>query len=854
MKKQISYLSDHLLCAVAICFSCGIALSPHIELTSSELHYFFATLLLFALVAAALHYFLTSDVTVCLLLPIFLGIGCYHGYLHLQPPLEENHIFNRIAEKSDCVLIGTMSSMARFDGRTSQVKIEAEFIRFREAEILLPTTGTVQLRFQGPWPYEFSPGDTLIVRTELKRPQSFKTPGVFDYAQYLARKDIWITGFIRSPLFIYEMKETHNLFKKLRYLPEQLRTKIGHFIDSTLSGQSIGLYRALLLGDRSQLTDETLELFKATGTMHILAISGLHMAIIGSILYFVFWTLLSRSETLLLHFTVKKWAALATLPLLVGYGLLAGMNTPVFRALIMGAIAIVAICSNRKKSPSPLLAFAAMVILLVDPLQLFGISFQLSFAAMAGILFVMPTLKKLLGSAKQSATTVPKGMAILNWLLAGLLISFVANLATAPISLYTFNRFSLVGPIANLILEPLICLWSLTAGFLSIPFIFFQPGIAACLLQAGECGLTLALWVADFLSSLSFSTLWLPTPAVWLVICYFFTLVIFILIDWKKKWAAIVPTFLFVLCVVCFFYPLEDFLSGDRDTLRLSYLDVGQGTATLVEYPSGFRLLIDGGGSSFPATTVGERVIGPFLWKKGIRKLDALAITHPDADHYNGLPYIIKHFSPKTLWVRETTGHDSNYKDLIQLARKHQLALSTPKTGVLWSAQEDSLECLANLSNFEKDDITSWAHPGKNSGLVLRVCSQGLCALFPGDIEKREEQTLVDKGIDQRADVLLAAHHGSITSNTNRFLSAVSPQYLLVSAGISASQHFPHKNLAQICQDRQIQLITTAAHGTLQVITHHDGFSIYGQRRKGDNNPLSSFQRILLGKSPFRPR
>ena len=853
MKHFTSHISDHLLLAVTLAFAGGIALSPLVELLQPD-DSLFTTVLISSLMLLVVFYLLDkSKIFLCLLIPIVIAIGIYHGTLQLQLPTDKSHIYHKIKEKTEVVLIGTMASMAGFDGRTSQVIIEAKSIRLQENADLLPAQGKISLRLQGPWPDQFSPGDTLAIRTDLKRPDSFKTPGVFDYAQYLARKDIWIAGFVRSPFFLHKIEEPHSLLHTLRYLPERVRTTIGRQIDIAVPKDKSGVYRAILLGDRSHIDESTLEIFKGSGTMHILAISGLHMAVIGTLLYTGFFWLLSRSEKLLLRYTLKKWAAFLSLPILLGYGLLAGMNTPVFRAVIMSALVIIAICSNRQKSPGTLVASAALLILVIDPLQLFAVSFQLSFTAIIGIFFLLPVLQRLLDDSPKSASPPSIKKQAVNWIAACLLVSLVANLATAPIALYSFNRFPLIGPLANLIIEPLICLWGLGAGFLSLPFIFIQPEISSFLLQIGALGLGVAIHAASFLASFSFSTIWLPTPPLWSIMIYFCILIYFAASGWKKRWGSLVSIFSLSLCIALFFFPPKQHMGEDTNFFRISYLDVGQGTATLLEYPSGFRVLIDGGGSSFTTASVGERVIAPFLWKKGIQNIDAIAITHPDADHYNGLDFIIEHFSPKTLWVRDKNGHDGDFKRLIQQAEKQGITVTVPETNDHLLKGTESLACLANMANMGDTTGSIGPRDSGNSGLILKAWTQQISALFPGDIGRSKEKSLINQGIDINADVLLAPHHGSITSNSSQFLAAVTPKYLLVSAGRSLQEYFPHKGLAQECENQQIDLFTTSNQGTLVIIAKKDGYQLYGYSKK-NGNPLLNFHPVLLDEVTFTPR
>ncbi len=847
MKHPAAYISDHLLPVMTLAFIAGIGLASQIEFSKIPSDYFVLALLCLLTCLVVLQFFKKTQLIIWLLLPLMLAIGCYHGSLHLQLPVEKNHVYHIIKAKTDVVLIGTMATMAGFNGQTSQVTIKAHSLRLKEDAELVAIEGKISLRLLGHWPDDLSPGDTLAIRTELKRPDSHRTPGVFDYARYLARKDIWITGFVRSPLFLHKVTKPGSLLHNLRYLPERIRTKIGKQIDHAVSPDKRGLYRAILLGDRSHIDEDTLEIFKGSGIMHILAISGLHIAVIGSILYAGLFWLFSRSEQLLLNFTVKKWAAFLSLPVLLGYGLLAGMNTPVFRAVIMSAIVIIAICSNRQKSPGALLAFAAMLILIIDPLQLFTISFLLSFAAITGILFLLPVLKKLLDYSPDLSSAPSISQKVINWFTAGLLVSLVANLATVPITLYAFNRFSLVGPLANLIVEPLICFWSLGTGLFAIFFMFIQPEIASFFLQVGGLGLDAAILVAGFFSSWSFSTIWLATPPAWLISIYFVSLIVFVYSGWKKRWVSLAALISLVVCILLFFYPLRQNLPENGGSFHITYLDVGQGTATLLEYPSGFRVLIDGGGSSFTEQTVGERIIGPFLWKKGIREIDVIAITHPDADHYNGLEFIINHFSPKTLWVSDTMGHDDNFQRLTHLAEQRGIALFIPEPDDRLLKEEESLICLTNLA--DRQERTANRTKG-NNGLILKACAGSICALFPGDIGRDSEQSLVDQGFDVQAEFLLSPHHGSITSNSQNFLAAVNPQYLLVSAGRSRKGYFPHKGLAQVCNSQQIDLFTTSDQGTLHIIAKEDGYRVYGHNRKGDN-PLFPYVPVQLDEKTF---
>ncbi len=855
MRHPAAHISDHLLVYLTLSFIAGIAAASLCDLTKIAISCLCLILFLAFGLMASLHFFQWRRTVLCLSLPFLAAIGFYHGQLALQIPQEAEHIFNRITDKTEVVVIGTLTTSPEFDEKNSQALLATEYLRLHESPELLPTDGTILLHLQGPWPAALLPGDKLIIRAELKRPDSFRAPGVFDYAQHLARKGIWMSGFIRSPLFLQKLAEKHDVFNTLRYLPERIRTTIGEQIDLAVPAESRGLYRAILIGDCSRVDGATLEAFKGSGTFHILSISGSHMTVIATLLYTIFYWLLSRSERLLFRYPLRKWATIICLPVLLGYGLLAGLNAPVSRSVIMSCIVIVAICTDRPKSPSTLLACAALIILIFDPLTLLTASFQLSFVATMAILFLFPTLKKLIRPDSPSKTATGKQVAV-NWLIAGLLVSTVATLATTPLTLYAFNRFSPVGIVANLVVEPLICLWSLTAGFLAIPFIFLQPEISTWLLRIGAVGLKVAVQGTTFFSALPFSTLWLPSPPLWLMLGFYTGFLGCNL--WEKlagmwKWLSVI---LMTACLLLMLLPPAFLRQNPVDSFQLSFLDVGQGSATLAQFPSGMTVLIDGGGSSMTTSSVGERVIAPYLWHKGIRKLDAVAVTHPDADHYNGLGFILQHFSPGQLWVRDRHGHDEGFRRLLHLAEELHIPLVTPQTDTRLGKEESQevLECVANLAT----DSTASSSPQEsrrqaNAGIIIKACAKQHCALFPGDIERAEEYSLIDYGHNLNADILLAPHHGSITSNSLEFLDAVAPALMMVSAGRSGKGHFPHEHLADDCAQKGITLLTTSGYGTLETIINQEGSQVFGYAKK-QGNPLRSYEPILVSEKKTRPR
>jgi len=848
VNRIFQLLSYHLLPTITSAFILGIASSQLLQRGSADL---FSTSLILGLlfIAVTLCYCLKNNrILFYLLIPLFFTIGFYHAREHSFPPSEKNSIWNIIKEKQEAVIVGTLAAMPAYNGKVSRIPVAVHHLRLNEWHDLIPVTGKILLRMDGPFPDRFLPGDTLAIRANLRRPGGFLSPGSFDFSQYLARKNIWITGVIPSPLFLRKAAFENSFIHNLHYFPEKVRTAIGREIDDRVSPKLKGLYRAILLGDRSAISQTVLEQFKASGTMHILAISGIHMTVIGTLLFSLFYRLLSLSKTLLLNINVKKTAALLCLPVLIFYSMLTGLNPPVIRSVIMSTAVIAGVCINRKKSMGELLFLAAFIILIFSPLQLFTASFQLSFSAVVSIIYLLPMLKQLLLKETEEQQEKNILLKISKWTVAGLLVSTAATLATAPLSLYYFNRLSLIGPLANIILEPLICLWSLACGIIAIPFLFLLPPLGDLFLQAGCLGLRLSLQIVHFCSSLPYSNVRLPTPEPWLIFLYYLLFLNLMYKTTKNKQLPFRQIAPLCITVFFFFHPLPALIGGTNHPFTISVLDVGQGSSTFLELPSGYRVIVDGGGSSYLSTKVGERVIAPYLWKRGISKIDAIIVTHPDADHYNGLPFIVDHFAPSKVWLNTTSGHDMFFTKFVQQIRKSSAVIEIVSDNRRMRSQGEEIRCLTNTTGWSESEYVHGSSRKGNNGLIIQACAEGTCILLPGDIGKGTEQQLTQRKYPLRSTLLLSPHHGSATSNSVRFLKAVAPEYLIVSAGKGRKNIFPHPGLERLCSLNDTTMLLTARHGTIEIVSERGEYSIYGYQKE-KNNPLAGLHRFLIDKA-----
>jgi competence protein ComEC len=854
MKKnspaKLQIVTNSILIPVTIVFGLGIACC---RITGQHEFLFLIGALLAAAISLWCHILQSRNLALFLLLPFFFFIGLYRGAPLYKPPQSAEHIFNRITTERMATIIGTLErapSIITTDiGPRTRLLVSATRLQRPAGSLAnhtIPpandTFGLVQLTVNGLLPPNLEPGTMLMAKALLSRVHSSSVPGSFNYKEFLANQGIWITGWVNNPLLVSKVhvlpdSQKHQTFEQFRFLPEIIRGRIATFLDTTLDQRNSSLYKAILIGDKADIAPEILEDFKAIGCMHILAISGMHMGLLAFVFISICNWLLKRSTWLILHIPVRKTVTAISLAPLTGYALIAGFNTPVVRALIMSGVLTIAVVFNRNKSIINSVAIAAFIILILNPASLFTVSFQLSFAAVIAIAALYPRIIAYFSSAQDRTQPTWKmnntlSRKIINWLKAAMLISVTATAGTAPLLLHYFNRISLISPISNIVIEPFICLWALTIGLVGCTTIPFSASLAAHIFHLGSWGLDTATWLASLGARIPFSNLWFSTPSAMEIILYYVLLASLLYAYQYKSIRSITAKALLFTCLVLLAVipATPKILRKINADTTVTVLDVGHGSATHIMLPQGKSILIDGGGPVSAHFNVGERLIAPFLWQQRISRIDGIIITHPHADHYNGLFFIIKRFRPKTIWINGQPGIIPGYDQLLQLARQLGAKVKICRSGtVLFQSGNATISCIANPL---QGDITSASntrdnHPVKpasynDASLVLKLVhgnaakAKGVSFLFPGDISREEEsEVLAADRNELDADILLSPHHGSGSSDNWDFIEAVSPDYIVISTGKSTDAQFPTVNVKKYCQRFGTTLLTTAQDGTI---------------------------------------
>ncbi|OAG27811.1 DNA internalization-related competence protein ComEC/Rec2 [Thermodesulfatator autotrophicus] len=605
---------------------------------------------------------------------------------------------------------------------------------------LLPSNHKAILYF--PTYLNLTPGEKFTAFTTLRPPRGHLNPFSGSLAREKVAQGFKFTGYVRK-IEIYEQTEKRPV--------ATIRARLFAFA-ANLSPQARGLFECLILGEKRNIPLSVREKFEKTGLFHLLAVSGLHIAILFGLITFVFRKSLlvfppSVTTKLLHKFTAKQWCYLWAFPFVMAYVLVSGPSTSALRAFVMFVLYGLALWCWRKICGFDLLALAVIIILLFQPEAVGSLSFRLSVSAVAGLLFAHGLLKKL-----------PEDLnPIVKYVVNGLGYSFAASLFTAPFIFWLKGSISPWAPITNLIAIPFWGFWVLPLEFL-----------AACLALSelpwanipAELAAKAISWPTPPLPQIT-----LPYPVGAFLLTFTLLALALFLIRLNRLLAAGLGLFSFALGF--FFY------QANQELRYVMILDVGQGSCAVAKTGEKNAILFDAGPARGPYDSATFVTI-PLLRKMGLSQVQAVVISHLQADHAGGLKSILKAYPQAQVFSSEK----------IPLTLNH-------------------LSLYPASSSFG----------GNDSSLVAKLNLSGTIFLFPGDITRKRELLLTGK--DLKADVLILPHHGSNTSSSYPFLKRVEP---IVALSSSRWQKHPSKEVLNRLASLDIPHFSTKTSGALTII------------------------------------
>lgn len=655
----------------------------------------------------------------------------------------------------------------------------------------------------GPEQPEVALGDHLFGRIRLRPPRPPRFPGDYDARQTLRLRGAEHIAHPREPLLVQVPESPPPLAALRRALDRQRQRASAHLHEH---GHTSGLLPALALGEGSAVDDATRESFSRCGLSHVLAVSGLHFGLVALVLFTVSQALFRRVPFITRRWGARRAAACVALPLMALYVLFVGAPVSARRAFVMAACLLGGHALAREGHSTLSLSLAALLLLLYEPRELFSPGFQLSFAAVLGLLWTGAYIER--PFRRWLDLRAPRFNRALGWLGSALLATLGASVTTTPLVLLHFGQLPLVGMLANLWVVPVVSFVLLPAALLATLLVGVWPEAAQLLTEhtaAIEALLVESVVAFEHHAPLiALEAHGLSHPALILIGLLALTLLHTPHARTARALAAFSTAALVTLL------SLQPPPHGGR--LRVTFLPVGQGDATLIESPGGQLTLVDGGGG--PRSDPGARVVVPYIQSLGYTRLDRVILTHPDLDHMGGLPSVIRSLAPREVWTNGHAVEHPAYLDLLDaidaVDAEHHVWSSCAPTLV----EEDTLR----LSVLWPHRLDPEAGTNANS-LVLRLEYGHATFLLMGDLEAEGERALLESGAALGATVLKAGHHGSHTSTTPALLDAVSPEMAVISVGEDNRYGLPHAQVLRRLVRRGVEVFRTDHDGVIRMET-----------------------------------
>ncbi len=766
------------------------------------------------------------------------------GYLLIQPwvapKFPSNHIMH-FTDNHRWKIVGVVDKNPVASNNRLRIILRVETLGRDNSSF--PVLGKIRVTVTKPFPDIFV-GDRLSLIGKIRSIRNFNNPGGFNYRRYMAFKKIWGSTYVLGKRIVIL---TRNSDPGINTIIEKARNRISDLIDKTGKGSQQDVLKALIVGDRTGIAKNIGAAFNRAGVGHILAISGLHIGIIATASFIFFRWLLSYSKLFLWNAWTKKGAAILSLFPVILYGLISGMSPSTQRAVIMVTVFLMTFLFEREQDSMNSLAIAAMIILVAYPQSLFSISFQLSFIAVLSIIYGM----SMTYNSRISDRNITKKIwffKALKILFSSILVSVFAILGTLPVVMFYFNQVSLVGVFANLLIIPLIGFVAVPLGLFSVFLYPISISGASVFINSSAAVLGYALDIVSFIAELPFAAVKTVTPNFFEIGCYYVLgWSILGLVGFRRKkvagidgnsssisrdagrrsrknavtgrrTAAIVAVLIIVAsCANTCYWAYNRFWRND---LRVTIIDVGQGSAALMELPGGRCFLIDGGGFSDNSIfDVGARIVAPFLWRKKIKTIDTIVLSHPNADHLNGLLYIARHFNVKRLWCNSDSADINSYREFMEIIKKNRIEIiafkDMPRSHEINGARLEILHPPKNYIDKRKNEKQRNLN---NNSLVIKVSFGSKSILFPGDIMAFAERDIVaSHGDELKSTVLIAPHHGSKTSSTAMFLEKVKPEIVIISAGWKNSFRFPNPSVLKRYNENDCRIFRTDKNGAVAI-------------------------------------
>ncbi len=569
------------------------------------------------------------------------GLGFYP--LALEPPLSPQHVA-RLPQGEYLHLMGTLDSLpqVRPDGLSLELSVSA----WRTPQGWRTATGRVRLH-SGPLAALPAVGEQFAFTARLRPVTNIANPGSFDRRLFMAKKEIFVLAGLKSGSLPVRLATPGVLDRRTRWT-EGLRAHC----EAVLNRQpqpGRAMFKALLLGEQGEIPPDILRHFSRTGTSHVYSVGGLHMMLVAGCAFALFFGLIRLSPGLMLRVNAFKAATLLSLGPVAFYVLIAGVNPPAQRAALMIFVFLLLILLERQRDLYNLLTLAALVILIISPLTLFTLSFQLSFLCTLGLVYLLPQwqpgLKRWCGVGQD----VRRGWrGVLFRGLEGLAVAAAATLATLPVVVTHFHQIPTYGLLTNLLVIPLFGTATVSLGLSALVASTLSGPAADALLYVGRLPLAVGLKIIGWVAGLPGSFMILPTPSGWQVAAYYLA-VVCLFAPRRTAWTRIgvwAGGVILMGSVGLSYVSLKT-----ATVLEAAAIDTRGEMAVLVTFPGGTRMVISAGGPGFrEPSEFASRLLGSYLHARQVREVDYLVSLATTRNNANSLYMVSQEFAPRQFW------------------------------------------------------------------------------------------------------------------------------------------------------------------------------------------------------------
>ena len=655
-------------------------------------------------------------------------------------------------------------------------------------------------------------------------PRDSGNPGGFDYPSYLARREIYAVGFFENDDGVELLgRGPQGLWGSMEYLRREIR----RFIDSNFSQDNGALMKALVVGDMGGISKEIRTNFTAAGVNHVLSISGLHVGMLGLVVFWLIRFGCSFSPALLLRWNLLKVATFFSFLAVLFYTVLAGAMVPTVRSAIMIGVYELAVLLDREEEVFTSLAFAALLIGLAWPGVVMDISFQLCFLSVLFIVWGMKKIHEWLparprGELPQERSWLRPRLRQVGLHLA---VPILATVGTGPMIAHYFGHLSLAGFLSNPAVVPLVGFVVVPLGLVIGFFSLLMPSLAIPLVWVAEGLLSLTIGMVGFFSRLPLASVAVPIPNL-VEVAALYLMILSLLLFRRSAYSILLLAAVSLGLMGDGVYWWRE--RWQRRELSITHLNVGQGDAAVVEFPGSKVLLIDAGGRATGEFDTGESIVAPFLRSRKILKVDYLFVSHPRVDHYGGMRDIAEEFAPSEFWSGLSKGRTTRYEDLEEAIERSGIRR------IFLSSHDPcrTIEQVRVCVLYPPEEKTG------DSSVVVRLSFGRVSMLFAGDVERRDERILLESKADLSSAVLKVPRHGSLTSSSEEFIAAIKPRLAIFSVGHGNPFGLPREEVISRYQAAGSEILRTDQDGAIVIET--DGKRLrYGTYRSGKRGEVS---------------